>query len=61
VNLPSKEKKAKAGKLPKNAARTHRRVHLRMMAGDHFPRKNVLLSKEDVTNTCRFLKKRAHF
>ena len=39
---------------------THR-VHLGMMAGDHFPRKTVLPSKQRMRQKCWFFKKKTHF
>ena len=42
---------------PKNAQSPSRPVHLGMMAGDHFPRKNVLLSTQGEIKKLRFLRK----
>jgi len=46
---------------PKNAQSPSRPVHLGMMAGDHFPRKNVLLSTQGEIKKLRFLRKITHF
>jgi len=37
------------------------RLHLRMTVGHHFPRKNVLLSTQDLSQKERFFAKIVHF
>jgi len=44
----------KPHKLPENAQTPTSRVHLGMMAGDHFPRENILLSTQGEIKSCGF-------
>jgi hypothetical protein len=56
-----KRETAKLRTTSKNAQNPQRPVHLRMMAGDHFPPKNVFLSTQRKLKKLRFLRKMMHF
>jgi len=52
---------SKPHKLPENAPTPTSRVHLGMMAGYHFSRKNILPSKQGMRQKWLFFKKKADF
>ena len=60
-NQLTKRKPSNFRNTSKNAQTPSRPVHLGMVTGDHFPRKNVLQSGERIGEKCRFLEEKTHY